>query len=362
MKKTLVWMSLAAALAGAAPAFGDEPPDAPLFTPDPPEPAAAALVETYLPLLATGKFEQALTLNDQRSMRQYLLDQRLNELKAKTPELTAQDLEEMSAQIQMNELNPARLQKILLDVMRGAGYENMTWKIRGYAPVPAPMAGHLVGIDVLAADGKEKPMLLGIRKLGDQWLVAPDILEALAKRQAALRKAAPAEPPRDVVALVDAFWRHWQNGELNESHALFGETYRARVPLLAFLQQAQDFVAKIGAPTNWSIVRGIEPAPGALWLGVTVRGPAAAGPTLMLFKKTGETWTLEDLQLQMPGRPGPKGPIRIPQAPTSRTDLRTDLKPSLDPMLPATVPEKPAAIPAADVPAKPDAPIGPDRQ
>ncbi|MGD9781094.1 MAG: hypothetical protein AB7V14_02970 [Kiritimatiellia bacterium] len=359
MNRPLAWMSLAAALAAASPAPG-EPPSSPLFAPDPPEPAAAALVEAYLPLLAAGEFEQALALNDQRSMRQYLLDQRLNDLKAKTPELTAQDLEEMSAQLQLNELNPARLRNILLGLMREAGYENMTWSIRGYAPTPGPLAGHLVGIDVQSLDGAKKPMLLAIKKLGDQWLVAPDVLEALAKRQAAVRKAASAEPPGEVVALVDAFWHRWQNGELNEAHALFGETYRSRVPLLAFLQQAQDFVAKIGAPTNWSVVRGVEPAPHALWLGVTVQGPTAAGPTLMLFKKNGPTWTLEDLQLQMPGRPGSPGPVRIPQAPAPRTDFRTDLKPSLDPMLPTTVPKDPVELPAATAPAKPDAPIGPD--
>ena len=359
MEKTIVWMFLAAALAGASPASGATPPS-PLFAPDPPEPAAAALVETYLPLLASGEFEQALALNDQRSMRQYLLDQRLNDLKARTPELTAQDLAEMSAQIQMNELNPARLQKILLDFMREAGYENMTWKIRGYAPAPVPMAGHLVGIDALTADGKNKPILLGIKKLGDQWLVAPDVLEALSKRQATVREASRTEPPGKVVASVDAFWQHWQKGELNDAYAFFGETYRARVPLLDFLRQAQTFVAKIGAPTNWSIVRGIEPTPNALWLGVTVHGPAAAGPTLMLFRKTGETWVLEDLQLQMPGRPGPAGSARTPQAPASRNDFRTDLKPSLDPLLPATSPKDPVALPAATAPSKPDAPIGPD--
>lgn len=358
MNRLLAWMSLAAALA-AAPARCEPP--SPLFAPDPPEPAAAALVEAYLPLLAAGQFEQALALNDQRSMRQYLLDQRLNDLKAKNPELTAQDIEDMSAQLQMNELNPARLRKILLDLMREAGYERMAWTIRGYAPAPGPLAGHLVGIDVQAPDGTKKPMLLAIKKLGDQWLVAPDILEALAKRQVAVRKAAPTEPPGEVVALADAFWQRWQNGELNEAYALFGEAYRSRVPLLGFLQQAQNFVAKIGAPTNWSVVRGVEPAPHALWLGVTVHGPAASGPTLMLFKKNGETWTLEDLQLQMPGRPGPADSPRTPQAPASRSDLRTDLKPSLDPLLPTTAPNAPdASLPAASVPSKPDAPIGPD--
>ncbi|HPT15840.1 MAG TPA: hypothetical protein PK388_01010, partial [Kiritimatiellia bacterium] len=69
MKNMLKRLVFALSLAWT-PALRAEAP--PLFEPEPPEPAAAALVEAYLPLLAAGQFEQALALNDLRGMRQYL--------------------------------------------------------------------------------------------------------------------------------------------------------------------------------------------------------------------------------------------------------------------------------------------------
>ena len=73
MKRTVLLIALA--LAGPGSALRAETP--PLFSPEPPEPGAAALVETYLPLLAAGEYQTALALNDLRGMRQYLLDRRL---------------------------------------------------------------------------------------------------------------------------------------------------------------------------------------------------------------------------------------------------------------------------------------------
>ncbi|HAL91705.1 MAG TPA: hypothetical protein DCM68_01610, partial [Verrucomicrobia bacterium] len=232
MKKSVLLAAFAAVLC-AAPLRAEAPP---LFSPEPPEPGAVSLVETYLPLLAAGQFKQALALNDLRGMRQYLLNRRLDDLKAKNPELTAQDIEDMSAQIQLNDLNPARLQDILLKMMQESAYEGMSWKIAGYAPAPPPIDGHLVRIDARTTDGKEKPILLGIKNLGGQWLVAPDVIEELMGRKPVVRVLPELPPPAEVSATVQAFWTHWQSGELNEAYALFGAEYRAKVPVLAFLQ------------------------------------------------------------------------------------------------------------------------------
>ena len=343
MKRTVLLIALALAGLGSAAALRAETP--PLFSPEAPEPGAAALVETYLPLLAAGEYQTALALNDLRGMRQYLLDRRLAELKAKTPELTAENLEEMSAQIQINDLNPARLQEILLAVMKEASYEGMTWRVRGFAPAPEAVGGYLASIDARAADGKEKPVLLGLKKLGDQWLISPEIIEALTGRQPVVRAAPRVAPPAEVADRVNAFWTLWKSGELNEAYALFGPDYRGRVPLLAFLQQAQEALAKIGSPSAWSIVQSREIAPAVLGLGVDVRGTAASMQTIMIFRKSGETWSLEDSQFRpVPLQAAPVAPTAIP---ASRPDLRPDLKPSLAPvMLPPAPESAPAAEPA----------------
>ncbi len=323
MMKRTVWM-IALALAGLIPAAPLRAEAPPLFLPEPPEAGAAALVETYLSLLAAGDFEPALALNDLRGMRQYLLDRRMTELKAKNPELTAQDIKEMSAQVQLNNLNPARLQNVLRDVMKESSFEGMTWRIRGYAPAPGTPGGFLAGIDAQTAAGKEKPILIGIKKLGEEWLVSPEIIEAMARRSSVVQVLPKLPPPLEVAATVDAFWKPWQAGELNAAYSLFSAEYQGRVSQLSFLQQAQEFIAVAGIPISWEIEQCREIAPATLGLGVKIQGSKSTRPTIMVFRKTGPSWTLEDSQF----RPGLSE--AAPSASSmSRPDLRPDLKPSL---------------------------------
>lgn len=363
MKKTILMIVLAA---GAAwPSRGAE--TSPLFAPEPPDPDAAALVDTYLPLLAAGDYEQAIVLNDMRGMRQYLLERRMAELKARNPELTANDIQEMSVQVQLNDLNPARLQDIMLGVMKEGGTEGMTWTIQGYAPAPPPIDGHLASITTRTPEGQERPMLLGLKKLGNRWMVAPYVVEAIGSRLPPVN-ARRSEAPVEVLDRIEAFWTLWQTGELNEAYALMSVDYRARVPLLAFLQQAQAFIDAAGVPADWNVVKGIQSAPDTFWLGVTVNGSEAPKPTLMQFRKSGDTWLLEDLQLQMPqlaaAPPAPPAAAGSATPAPLRPNLRPDLAPALEPASVSAVPAveppaPPASAPQTSAPAKPDAPDAP---
>ena len=143
---------------------------------------------------------------------------------------------------------------------------------------------------------------------------------------------------------------------------MLGAEYRARVSLLSFLQQAQDFIAIAGVPASWQLVKTIETAPATLWMGVHVQGSTAAKPTIMQFRQTGQTWILEDIQFQMP-RGGP--PLDHPpvEAPSFRPDLNPDLKPSLKPSS-ASPPLPPMdnapAVSGPATPARPEGPVGPD--
>ena len=68
MRKLLCLLCLAwTAQAALADPGADLPP---VFSPQPPEPAAASLVESYLSLLAQGDLPAALALHDLRGMRQ----------------------------------------------------------------------------------------------------------------------------------------------------------------------------------------------------------------------------------------------------------------------------------------------------
>ena len=352
MKKPISWLVALLFLAGGLPALRAEAPA--LFAPEPPEPGAAALVAVYLPLLAAGQYEPALQLVDLRGMRQYLLDRRLADLRLKNPELTGPELEDISAQLQINDLNPARLQGILTDMFKQAAYEGMTWTVAGYAPAPDG-TGHLVSIDGRTPEGRSKPVLLGIKKLGADWRIAPEIVEELG-RKSVVAAAQPVPPPPPVAAAVDTFWKRWQAGDLDEAYALHGADYRQGVPLLAFLQQAQELIAQIGVPVSWTIVQCRPIAPATLGLGVDVQGATGSRPTIMVFRKTGEAWVLANTQYRMPtaGEAPPAGPA-APARPF-QTDLRPDLKPA------PAADAAPAPVPAAAHPvaAQPDAPVGPD--
>ena len=359
MKTILFTTVLAAALLGAPAAPRAAPP---VFGPEPPEPAAAELAATYLSRLAAGQYEDALALDDLRGMRQYLLDRRLSELKAKNPELTQKDLDEMSAQLQVNELNPARLREILLGVMREAAYQGMTWKILAFAAAPEQAGSYLVRIDARTAAGEEKPILLGIKKLGEQWFVAPEVVEELMARKPVIQVVPSVPPPPEVAAQVDQFWKQWQSGELDRAYPLLSPEYRARVPLLTFLQQAQDMIAKAGVPAAWSIVQSRELARDILGLGVNVTGSTTGMQSLMIFRKTGETWVLDDVQFRPATPPAPAEPAGPASAPF-RMDLRPDFKPVFTPESAAPAGQAPAAgappAPAPDQPAAPAIPKDP---
>ncbi len=299
----------------------------PTFTPEPPEAAASDFVRHYLELLAADNTSQALALNDLRGMRQYLLERRLAELQAHNPELTASELEEISSQLQLHDLNPSRLRAILLEVMQQAKLAGMTWAVQGYAPAPANMDGFLVNVNTRTPEQAEKPFLLGIKKLGEQWQVAPEILEEL-NRQMAPARLPNLPPPPEVEAAINSFWISWQQGELTEAYDSCAPEYRAKTTLLDFLQQAQGFVDITGMPAAWEITRCRPLAPDTLGLGVDVRGLSATRPIIMVYRKAAADWQLFDIQFQMPLPPA--GRTALPAGPAPfRTNLRPDLKPDL---------------------------------
>ncbi|MDR0994405.1 MAG: hypothetical protein LBN38_07580 [Verrucomicrobiota bacterium] len=329
-----------------------------LFQRTPPAPEAETLLTTYLPLLSSGHYQQALSLTDLRGMRHYLLERRLADLKTRNPGLTAENLMEISAAIQLNDLAPGRLQAILLDMLQSAGYQGMTWNIRGYAPPPPPIEGYVANVETLSAQGQSKTLLLGLKQLGEEWVIAPEITEALSERMAPPPVAAREVPtPQPVSTLVDDFWTAWKEGDMERVYALYTEDYRRAVSLLAFLEQAQALGAHIGGVLSWEVTHSRKIGPNVLGIGANIQGTKGASPVAMVFRQMGETWVLENAQFQPPrAAPTPPPPMAPPNL---RPNLAPNLAPAIGPL--ATPPE--AAVPAFSPPVQigPDAaPIGPD--
>ena len=281
-----------------------------------PEAGAAETLELYAGALADGDYSKALFFVDMATLRQYLLSRRMGELQAKNPGLTSKDLEEMSATIQTRELAPGNLRGILAAMWKQARYEGMTWEAKDWTRLSGDGEEWLAKVAGKRPDGTEVAFAAGLRKSGDEWLVAPDIVEKLT---AALPLRAPQEVPMPeaVAETAKAYWEAWKAGDLEAAWGLMAEGYKAAHPLAQFVETAGALVASSGTPAAWTEEHCRELAPGLLGLGflLTAREPFRS---VMVFKQDGDgAWSLQDVQFR-PASAGAEGtrqvPVHIPAA------------------------------------------------
>ena len=174
---TLAGALLLAAASIPARAGGDAA--APLFSSDPPSPEALAFLrEAYLPALAANDIPQAIALTDLRGFRQYLLDTRMREMKAKLPGMTPEQEKELSAFYQTNNLAPANLAAIVGESLVEGRYSGFKWGSITFAPAPEPLQGHAVQVDATAPDGRHQVVLLGMAGHFELWSLAEKPLQS----------------------------------------------------------------------------------------------------------------------------------------------------------------------------------------
>lgn len=291
-----------------------------------PEEGAAETLELYAGALADGDYSKALFFVDMTTLRQYLLSRRLGELKAKNPGLTSKDMEEMSATIQTRELAPGNLRGVLAAMWKQARYEGMTWEAKDWTRLSGDGEEWVAKVAGKRPDGSEVAFAAGLRKSGDEWLVAPDIVEKLT---AALPLRAPQEVPmpEPVAETVKAYWEAWKAGDLETAWGLMAEGYKASHPLAQFVERAGALVAASGTPAAWTEEHCRELAPGLLGLGflLTAREPYRS---VMVFKQVGDgEWSLEDVQFR-PASAAAEGtrsvPVQIPAAEKKAVPAGTD--------------------------------------
>ena len=324
----------------------------PLFSTEPPAPEALAfLEEAYLPALAANDIPQALALTDMRGFRQYLLDTRMREMKAKLPDMTPEQEQELSAFYQTNNLAPANLAAIVGESLVQGRYTGLKWGTIAFAPAPEPLQGYAVQVAATAPDGRPQSVLLGIKPLGDQWVVAPEIPMDISFRVAAARKGLPANAPvpEPVSALATAFWNACKAGDPETAYALFGPDYRSRIPLLGFLGIYQELVERIGVPESWTI-DVCRPLPGdRIGLGIDVKGNKDKTAAIMTFRKMGLTWVLDEAQFRPPSA-GNNAAVQS-KAHAAAAALAPAPRPAADPD------DAPSAFPVFK---GPEQPIGPE--
>jgi hypothetical protein len=262
-----------------------------------PEAGAEETLELYAGALADGDYSKALFFVDLTTLRQYLLTRRMGELKANNPGLTSKDMEEMSATIQTRELAPGNLRGVLATMWKQARYEGMTWEAKDWKRLAGDGEEWVARVEGKRPDGSEVAFAAGLRKSGDEWLVAPDIVEKLT---AAMPLRAPQEVPmpEPVAEMAKAYWEAWKAGDLETAWGLMAEGYKASHPLAQFVERAGALVAASGTPAAWTEEHCRELAPGLLGLGflLTAREPYRS---VMVFKQVGDgKWSLEDVQFR----------------------------------------------------------------
>ncbi len=290
-----------------------------------PDPAAVETLELYTGALSEGDYSKALFFVDMTSLRQYLLTRRLGELKAQNPGLTSKDLEEMSATIQTRELAPGHLRGILAGMWKQARYEGMTWETKDWAKTPGAEDEWLAKVAGKRPDGSEVAFAAGLRKSGDEWLVAPDIVERLTT---ALPLRAPQEVPTPdaVEAAVEAYWGAWKAGELEEAWKMMSEGYRAKRPLAGYVEQAGALVAETGTPVAWEQEHCRELAPGLLGLGFLLTAKESFRAVMVFHQGENGEWLLEDVQFRRAAS-GKKGTGAVPATPAGPAGIvAPDLK------------------------------------
>lgn len=262
-----------------------------------PDAGAEETLGLYAGALADGDYSKALFFVDMTTLRQYLLSRRMGELKARNPGLTSKDLEEMSATIQTREVAPGRLRGVLAEMWKQARYEGMTWEAKDWKRLAGEGEEWLARVEGKRPDGSEVAFAAGLRKSGDEWLIAPDIVERLT---AALPLRAPQEVPmpEPVAETVKAYWEAWKAGDLETAWGLMSEGHKASHPLSQFVERAGAVVAACGTPAAWTVEHCRELAPGLLGIGflLTAREPFRS---VMVFKQDGDgAWGLEDAQFR----------------------------------------------------------------
>ncbi len=330
----------------------------PLFTSEPPAPEALAFLrDAYFPALAANDIQQALALTDLRGFRQYLLDTRMREMKAKLPDMTPEQEQELSAFYQTNNLAPANLAAIVGESLVQGRYTGLKWESAVFAPAPGPLRGYVAQIAATDPSGAPKTVLVGLKSLGDQWAVAPEIPMDLSFRIAAARKGLPASAPvpEPVSALATAFWNACKAGDPETAYALFGPDYRSRIPLLGFLGIYQELVERIGVPESWSI-DVCRPLPGdRIGLGIEVVGGKDRTDAIMTFRRMGLTWVLDDAQFRPPSAGNNAAAQSKAHAAAAATVTPSAPAPAL--AAPADPDDAPSAFPVFKGPEKP---IGPE--
>ncbi|MBQ7252140.1 MAG: hypothetical protein IJS32_06010, partial [Kiritimatiellae bacterium] len=259
--KTFLPSLILLALLSALPAFAEEPaaagpagePAAAAPALDAPE-AAVALANAYLAALADNDLDRAVALVDMRSMRESLLKTRLGEQRRRNPGMAQEKLDAIEQGLLVKELAPERLESILRTMLRNTrGTGDFAATLSQVQPVPAdgnaPVAlGEEAYVFIAeVVRGTEKGLVpVPVRRYGDDWQVALDLAEGLARPQAGAH-AVPLPPAAKEA--VDGFWTVWKEGSPAATYEMLPPAHRPAIS--AYIAETAAFAERIGTIAGW---------------------------------------------------------------------------------------------------------------
>lgn len=332
----------------------------------PPE-AVEFLESAYLPALFADDIPAAIALTDTRGFRQYLLEQRLDDVRNANPTLSAEELEALSIYYQTNNLAPANLNAALAESLAQLKAGGATSPRIDISPAPPPFEDAcLAKVHATAPDGTPRAFLVGLKLLGDRWVVAPEIPTALSLHAA--RQTRSALLPEDAEVILYAFCNACTFAAPESAYALCSPEYRSGKSLDAFIASFRALSARIGAPTSWSLAATRRLAPDRYGVGVNFSGTRGMSPSILVFRLAGRAWVLADVSFApppnfsvAPGASGASAPAAPRPAPAT-FHLNLSNAPAATDSFPGKNPDDPANsfFKGLSGKAGPDKPVGPD--
>lgn len=320
--KTFLPSLILLAVLFAFPAFAEEPAAAePAAGAAPAKTLAApaeavALANAYLSALEKSEFDRAVALVDMRSMRESLLATRLADLRRQNPGLTQEQLDTIEQGLLVRELAPERLENILGTMLRNTrGSGEFSFALSQVHPVRAGEGATVAAGEeayIFLADvvrgGNKGLVPVPVRRYGDDWQVALDLAEGLARPPSPSAAPAVALPPAAQEA-VDGFWTVWKEGSPAATHEMLPPANRP--PLAAYTAEADAFAERVGAVESWqpnAPARALSDS--VLATGFLVKGDKGEASAVLVLARIGGAWTVNRVMFAPPAAavPAPAAP------------------------------------------------------
>ncbi|MCF7837575.1 MAG: hypothetical protein K9N49_03005 [Candidatus Marinimicrobia bacterium] len=260
------------------------------------EAAARRTAELYLEQLVHGELIPALEMIDYEQLAAALAAQ--HQAQSGTP---------VDEALFRQALHPGRLRQVLRAAQTEIAWRDMTWQIAAVQPLSGTVPAFNVSYERRPdPDAPWEADQFAVLRRGSRWRVLPLSLTptpAQPTTTPAPNLGAPTEPPADVRAAANAFWRHWQTGALDAAYNSSHSQLRNQVSQLQFLEGGAGLIQRLGVLKEWTLTEA-RPAGDQSWrLIFTLTGDRTLPAVMQVRQEDEGAWRVSALLIQEASAP-----------------------------------------------------------